>query len=559
MRHGISVSRLALADGTSVDLKQDAIVVVTGPNNAGKTTFLDELFTLFRRYGAASVKGLVVKDAEYAVHGAASEAYDFLLERHRLGNDKETVLLSNGSYKRPSIEKQWESGTLSLPIREIFVNRLDPRSRLGATNQNDEVEIAADKLFYNEEVEISISEVFRRAFGVDMILHRERKGGVFHIGDRKKLPSHKQRLTPQFKKQIEALPAVMQQGAGMRSFARIALQILTSWKTITILDEPELFLHPPQVRHLARLIASDASPETQAFIATHSESFVKGILDFDDSRVTVIRLSRKGAKSYCSVLKSDDIRVLWGDPLFRTSNVLSALFHDVAVLVEGESDVRFIQTLMGALFGAERLPDAEYFSCNGKSKIYQIAKALRSVDVPVVAMVDLDIFQNTSELLRVYEVLGGRGSDIRLDAELVKSSVESEKNYVSGRQFASELDQITSSLAPKTPVPEQTIGQVRELLKRSSPWLRIKQDGLRGLNDALATRAAKRVIEAAAAKGLLINVEGELEGFCRSVPNNNKSEWLTQVLQRDFSTDPDLDDARLFAGIVRSALEKAIS
>lgn len=225
--------------------------------------------------------------------------------------------------------------------------------------------------------------------------------------------------------------------------------------------------------------------------------------------------------------------------------------------MEGETDVRFSQALMNTVYGSHHLPDAEFFSCNGKSKIVQIAKALRGVNVPVIAMVDLDIIQNTGELLKLFEILGGNPDDIRLDAEFVKTAVESEKNFLTGRQLNAELDQITENIEPKARVTEQIVGQIRELIKKSSPWLRIKQDGIKGINDALATRALNRLVEASLNHGLIINIEGELEGFCRSIPSNNKSAWLTDVLLRNLKSDPDLADARIFAEKLKLCLEKA--
>lgn len=459
------------------------------------------------------------------------------------------------------MEKTWGTVKISKYIEEGFIDVLDPKRRLGNWDSNDKsdaVEMVANKLFVDEPEEIRISEVFRRAFGVDLILNRSRSGGAFHIGDRKKLPPHKKRLTPDFLKFIRNLPLVSAQGSGMRSFARIALQILTSWKSVVVIDEPELFLHPPQVRHLARLIASDANPQMQLFIATHNENFVRGVLDVDNERVTVIRLSRSGDQGDYAVLNSDDIKALWEDPLFRTSNVLSALFHDGALLLEGESDVRFLQTLMGTIYGNERLPDVGYYSCNGKSKIGHIAKALRGVKVPVLAVVDLDIFRNRTEFLSLFETLGGDPSTVAADVAAISNAVEQKKNFLTGRQFLSEIDLINANIDPKQPVPESAVGSIRELLKRTSPWVRVKQDGVRGLNDADATQAFRRVFQAGADHGLLVIAEGELEGFCRSISRTNKSEWLSEVLKRDLVEDPDLKDAREFAHALKMTFEKVV-
>jgi hypothetical protein len=89
----------------------------------------------------------------------------------------------------------------------------------------------------------------------------------------------------------------------------------------------------------------------------------------------------------------------------------------------------------------------------------------------------------------------------------------------------------------------------------SSNWQRVKQDGVRALDAQLYNRVAA----ACQAVGLLINPEGELEGFCRMVPSSRKSEWLSEVMKKDFSKDSTLTDARSFSETIRMTTREVIS
>jgi len=62
-----------------------------------------------------------------------------------------------------------------------------------------------------------------------------------------------------------------------------------------------------------------------------------------------------------------------------------------------------------------------------------------------------------------------------------------------------------------------------------------------------------------AVERLLINPEGELEGFCRMVARNPKNEWLAEVVRRDFATDESLKDAREFVAEIRRVTRHVIS
>lgn len=437
--------------------------------------------------------------------------------------------------------------------------RLTARERLGGGRYRDSIEEAADLLFDDEPTELKLSDVFRRAFGADMILNRSRRKGILHIAERNQLPSHKQRWTRDFRKWIEKQPTIRDQGDGIRSFSRMMLSILVSPKSIIVIDEPEVFLHPPQIRHLARLIATDTPKDTQLFIATHSDIFLRSLLDVADDRVVVVRLRREGEINPTSILKSNDITELWRDPQLRTSNVLSALFHEVAIICEGESDARFLRALMDATQDKEHEPDVHFYHCGGKDRIAGISRALRAVKVPVTAIVDIDVLSDRQKFKKLFESMGGNFAEIEKDLSIILKTINERKAQVTGRLFVSELQKICDGLEEKSVVPQKVTSNISNLISESSPWKRVKEDGYRGFSDADSISAFRAIEAASSAVGLLINFEGELEGFCREISRANKSEWLAKVLERNLATDSDLEDARKFVNRLRSMVEQVSS
>lgn len=414
----LTVGQLTFLAGKTFDLAADAIVVVTGPNNSGKSTFLEEIARQFRFYGRGSGNELIIKEVSKVATGDADDFIEFINQGDLFDTSKELYRFAYGrAYKKETLIKAWESNSLPEALEDVFAVKMEPKDRIGAGaryRQSSSGKDPISHLWDNEAEEIRISQIFSRAFGMDLILDRGRGGGEFKVGSRNQLPSHKKRLTKEFRKFINALPSVSEQGDGLKSFAAIALELLTASKSVTIIDEPELFLHPPQVRHLARLICEETPQNTQVFLATHSADFIKGVLDGANDRVVVVRLKRDAKGHSVETMSADRISELWQDPLFRTSNALTALFHDAAVLVEGESDSRFLRAGMNNLFGEEHLPDMEFFSCNGKGKIHLIASALTSLSVPVVSVVDLDILSNPSDIFKLYSAMGGDPADIRV-------------------------------------------------------------------------------------------------------------------------------------------------
>lgn len=71
---------------------------------------------------------------------------------------------------------------------------------------------------------------------------------------------------------------VHNQGDGIKSFTGILLYLMLDYYCTFLIDEPESFLHPPQANIMGRIIVETLSNDQQAFISTHSEDIIKGLL-----------------------------------------------------------------------------------------------------------------------------------------------------------------------------------------------------------------------------------------------------------------------------------------
>lgn len=346
---------------------------------------------------------------------------------------------------------------------------------------------------------------------------------------------------------LASLPSLQRQGDGMRSFAGALIGLLVHPKSMILLDEPEAFLHPPHVRKLASVIAEETSPESQMIVATHDDNFVRALLDHSGDRVTVARLVRSDAVNNISILPSSELVRLWIDPVLRTTDVLSALFHEAAILCEGDSDARFYGALLDEIEAPDASHDTRLFSFGGKDKIGTVVSALRAIKVPVVAIVDIDVLSDVEKFLTLFERMGGSRKDVRDDVVSIGRTVSARRPQISANELATQLRRVSDDLTKSDAVTEEIRRKLLDLTKVGSNWVRIKEDGYRGLVDAASIQAFERVAAKSQQHGLLINPEGELEGFCRQVSRSRKGEWLATVLERDIANDPALDEARKFA------------
>jgi predicted ATPase len=149
---------------------------------------------------------------------------------------------------------------------------------------------------------------------------------------------------------MSATNLLHEQGDGMRSFVGVLLNVFVLNYSMLFIDEPEAFLHPPQARLLGKMLAKDLPKDRQLFLATHSESFLKGLLDANVLNLKIVRIQREGTINKVSVLNSSEINKIWEDSLLRHSNILDGLFHSKVVICESDSDSRFFSAVISALY-----------------------------------------------------------------------------------------------------------------------------------------------------------------------------------------------------------------
>ena len=72
--------------------------------------------------------------------------------------------------------------------------------------------------------------------------------------------------------------------------------------------------------------------QQQAFISTHSEEIIKGLLDASPERIKIIRITRNGDTNAFSLLENQKFQEIWSDPLLKYSNIMTSLFYQTVVL-----------------------------------------------------------------------------------------------------------------------------------------------------------------------------------------------------------------------------------
>jgi predicted ATP-dependent endonuclease of OLD family len=171
-------------------------------------------------------------------------------------------------------------------------------------------------------------------------------------------------------------------------------------------EEPELYQHPPQARHLADVFSELANGNNQILVTTHAPLFVNGE-GFENTRL-VRRLTPNGGTSVRAVdfrklcsrirgaLKENQQRRIDG----LVAKIHQALqpgiaemfFARVPVLVEGLEDVSYItcELHLSNKWSEFRRLGCHLIPVNGKDKLIQPLAIAVELEIPVFVVFDAD-------------------------------------------------------------------------------------------------------------------------------------------------------------------------
>ncbi len=553
-----TISQLEFSDGTRIQVGQHDVILVVGPNNAGKSATLRAIRD---KLSEAAAESPVLKAIQINKRGTTEEFFSWIegWAKRRPDNPQNPAFTASGhAVHRSQITASWQRSDNSLgQVARWLCHFLSADERLGICNPPGHVSLSQNGpshpihyLQRDDSLELSISTKFKKAFGADLIVHRNAGSNVpLHVGERPIPAQGEDRVSLGYIERLEKLPQLQTQGDGMRSFAGVLLATSVGRETVLLIDEPEAFLHPPQAKLLGTSLVEGRGKEGQIFIATHSTDIIRGVLDANSPDVKVLRIRRAGDVNSVHLLENARVRELWSDPLLRYSNILDGLFHEGVVVCEADSDCRFYSAMLEAAHASAhpdaKRPDLMFTHCGGKARLPLVIRSLREVDVPVRVVADFDVLSADQPLRTIVEALGHDWSRFEQDWRVVKSAVDAKRPDLNTTDVKRELDRVLRAVN-STVLPEKSREELQSVIKRSSAWSNAKLVGKSFVPSGYPAKACESLLSSLRQAGLHVVEVGELEGFART-EGGHGPKWVNAVLARNLSFDQELEPARQFA------------
>ena len=172
------------------------------------------------------------------------------------------------------------------------------------------------------------------------------------------------------------------------------------------IEEPELYQHPPQARHLADTLKKLSEAGNQVIITTHSPLFVRGE-DFECVRVVartgvaaanpIRRLNREKLKSRLDAVLGKPSAQSPKGLIARISqdiqpNLAEMFFAERVVFVEGPEDVAYLLTYLHCLnlWGEFRRSGSHVIPAFGKSNLLRPLAMAENFEIPTFVVFDGD-------------------------------------------------------------------------------------------------------------------------------------------------------------------------
>lgn len=564
IRPSISFETVTFSDGQTLSFEDDEIIVFVGPNNAGKSAALREL----QKWIAKSEPQKVITNTTLRKRGTSSDL-KLYLEKHslKIGNPADLHYSGIGYNIHHTHLGYFEGASDRHPVAPFFSAHVATETRITASNPAGSIGLHREApshpihlMLIDPALGKTISEYFRNAFGKDLIVLRA-GGSTFplYVGARPDTTPDVDELSKVFVDSLLATSVPLQdQGDGMRSFVTVLLYVLVADNhSIQFLDEPEAFLHPPQARLLGEYIAKKRRGKSQLFIATHSTDILDGLMAGGTSKIRIVRIQRDGQVNRVKELGKEKTAAIANDALTRYSGVFKGIFYKHVIITESDGDCQFYSSLLNIkAIAGDQQPDVLFIHAAGKHRMGQLAETLKSLDVPVSVVADIDILNEESAFKNLFEKLGGSWNDVETHWRTIKTGVEALRLPLNSEQVKNLIIDELKNIGGVKEFPKQTEQGIKKIFHTLSPWDAVKHAGRSALKGSSVGHYDQLTIKCSN-KGLWIVPVGELEGFCRSIEAAHGPAFVAKVLEeRDLESDPELEEARQFVTKIWTAAKQ---
>jgi AAA domain, putative AbiEii toxin, Type IV TA system len=570
------------------EINEPGIIVVVGPNSSGKTQLLKDIA---RRLGGELRELVVAENVEIVIPPDADQFIAALITAGHLKRDEAnpdqlrpqrsdstnnsqiqmvpaSQLKSHHSAFLPSAGKaKGERNEFLVQVSKMLVASLFIDRRFSTLNQVQSIAWEQQPpmsdvhtLYLDDEARKRLAEEIQQSFNKDIWPDNTNGNTVaLRVADRP-FPESELKLSPV---KMRNYRTIEDEGDGLKSYVAICLALLLGQKSISLIDEPELCLHPPQSLRLGRFIGSQGSNlPAWTILSTHSSSFLRGIIE-SGQKTTIIRLHRKGIEFHAKLLDSSKLSAILNKPNLKAESALDGIFADCAVIVESDGDRIVYGEALNKLNGAGSFSVHLPIS-SGSGTIPKLCAMYKELNIPVAVIADLDVIFQKGLLRSILKSLDSSKNFTTMvrTATEVADSLHSLKSRQIGKNIEADVEKLLADSASKADASKSASAtKLRKMANLIDPTRNLFDSWRTGIDTATRQKLDGLLGELKLV-GLFLVPVGALEDWIelgKKPTNNGKGEWAISAVEKVASLSADQSEFLNFVHGVREHLRRALN
>lgn len=323
------------------------------------------------------------------------------------------------------------------------------------------------------------------------------------------------------------LPSVDAQGDGYRSVAAVMLTVLLSPGRVLILDEPAAHLNPVEATRLGEWIARQpARLGCQVVLATSNEAFLSGLVRGED--VTVVRLKRSSNRTDLEPVSSEATRALMKSPFLSGREVLDCLMRRRVVVTQSDEDRAVYELVARRSYGAF---DVGFVHAHGQQNLSVVLRTLRKAELPACVIADMNVLDSRARFSEL--VTAVCGSPPRPSWLMTRDKLEHSLTQRMGRRALAvntrEIESLLDRFARGEDVPGSLQGEPeregQSLANPAEHWQRLQQLGIDAVDDDLRPWV-EQLMDELHGVGLFLVPKGQLQGWIDFGGPQSREDWF---------------------------------
>jgi energy-coupling factor transporter ATP-binding protein EcfA2 len=498
--------------GRKVELDRKSVVCVVGPNSSGKSSLLSAIFArVTGRKNLERASALVEASIDHNIDQTGIA--EFINTNTVMDKNNRVIWYGGQETVGPDVDKwieNWANNPRISPnFISAFVHRIPTENRLHASNSTNHIDPLTHApnhpsiyLYRNPELEEKLNQAAEKLFGISVCLNpgMGQKIGL-HVG---KYTGKLQNRTQEYANEIIKYPLLEHEGDGVRAALGLVSHIIAFKHNCILVDEPDLYLHPPQAYSLAKQMVELVS-EHQLIVASHSARYVQGLVENASERLQLVRLNRDEDSVSVDLVDTSVFSEIKKDPVLRFTEIVDALFYKELVLTEDPADCMLFKTALDECGFSQANDETLWLGCYGKHAFPKFVRVAQALALSPLVVADFDIISPIGD------------SHTKVLAPLLVAYGEDQA------EFMKDLDGIHNSVANNADLN----------------WNHLKKNGLEGLKPygALYGRL-QSLLKALKDVGILVIKEGELESLhSPRLEKKHGVETVNAMLEYDLDCD----------------------